>query len=76
MGVFKCSTLMTKINEFESVFFYLFFLQYLINFLGIQSCKVRVRLKLGFFSNSKVLEMCPEGNPKVRVRLKLGCGLN
>ena len=54
----------------------LVFTIYLIYFWGIQSCKVRVRLKLGFFSNSNRLGMCPVANPKGRVRLKLGCGLN
>ena len=43
-----------------------------IFFWGIQSCKVRVRLKLGFFSNSNILNICPVANQKVWVRLKLG----
>ena len=49
---------------------------YFIHFWDIQSCKVRVRLKLGFFSNSNVLKICPVVNPKVWVQLKLRCGLN
>ena len=44
--------------------------------LRLESQKVRVRLKLGFFSEANVLKKRPEVNPKVRVRLKLGCGLN
>ena len=47
-----------------------------IFFWGIQSCKVRVRLKLGFFFNSNILKICPVANQEVWVRLKLGCGLN
>ena len=38
--------------------------------------KVRVRLKLGFFSDANVQKKWPEVNPKVGMRLKLGCGLN
>ena len=47
-----------------------------LDFWRIQSCKVRVRLKLGFFSNANILKIWFEASPKVRVRLKLGCGLN
>ena len=35
-----------------------------------------MRLKLGFFSDANVLNYKPQVYPKVRVRLKLGCGLN
>ena len=35
-----------------------------------------MRLKLGFFSDANVLSYKPHVDPKVRVRLKLGCGLN
>ena len=38
--------------------------------------KVRVRLKSGVFSDSNISKICSQANPKVRVRLKLGCGLN
>ena len=44
--------------------------------LRLESQKGRVRLKLGFFFGADVLKKRPEKNPKVRVRLKLGCGLN
>ena len=47
-----------------------------IFFWGIQSCKVRVRPKLGFFSYSNILKICPVANQKVWMWLKLGCGLN
>ena len=44
----------------------------------ITCCKVRVRLELaiGVFSYSNILKMCPVVNPKVSVRLILGCCLN
>ena len=45
-------------------------------FTELRREKVRVRLKLGFFSDANVLKNWPEVNPKVRLRLKLGCGLN
>ena len=45
-------------------------------FRVIQSYRVRVLLKLVVFSNCNVLKICLKVNPKVRVRLKLGCGLN
>ena len=65
-----CSILMLEILKKKT------FLLFLLDFLGIQSCKVRVRLKLGFFSNAYVLKIWFEASPKVRVRLQLGCGLN
>ena len=42
----------------------------------LESQKVRVQLELGFFSEANVLKKRPGVNPKVRVRLKLRCGLN
>ena len=42
----------------------------------MESYKVRVRLKLGFLSDANALKNKPKLNPEVRVRLKLGCGLN
>ena len=54
----------------------LFFYYVFLEFRGIRSCKVRVRLKLGVFSEANVLRNWPEVSSNVRVRLKLGCGLN
>ena len=47
-----------------------------LEFWGIQSCKVRVRLELEFYSDANVLKNWPGVSPKVRVRLILGCVLN
>ena len=66
-----CSTLIIKCLGLKRIF-----LLYLIYFWDIQSNKVWVRLKLGVFSNFNILKICPVVNPKVQVRLKLGCGLN
>ena len=71
MGLFMWYTLIVIYLGLKRIF-----LLYLIYFWGIQSSKVRVRLKLGFFSHSNILKMGPVVNPKVGVRLKLGCGLN
>ena len=45
------------------------FLLFLFDFWRIQSCKVRVRLNLGFFSYANILKIWFEASPKVRVRL-------
>ena len=68
--------ILKKIKPYLNEFIHMYFLLYSIYFWDIQSNKFRVRLKLGVFSNSNVLKMCPVVNPKVWVRLKLGCGLN
>ena len=44
----------------------------LFTFKNIEKCKVKVRLKLGFFSDVIVLKICLKVNAKVWVRLKLG----
>ena len=51
-------------------------LYYVLLTFGIQSCKARVLLKLGVFSDSNILKNCPVYlvNPKVRVRLITLCG--
>ena len=46
--------------------------QVILTFGGVQSCKVRVRLKLGVFSYPNVLNFWLEVSSKVWVRLKLG----
>ena len=65
------NTILEVLNRFRPLFHCVLF-----TFKGNGSCKVRVRLILGFFSEANVLKHWPELNPKVRVRLKLGCGLN
>ena len=64
-----CSTLIIKSLGSKRIF-----LLYSIYFKDIQNNKVSV--KLGVFSNSNVLKMCSEVNPKVELWLILGCGLN
>ena len=48
----------------------------LFTFYGFESCKVKVPLKLGVFSDANVLKKWSDVNPKVGVRLKIGCSLN
>ena len=55
---------MVSFKLFFTVFYYVLF--------NFGACKVRVRLKLGIFSDSNILKIGPLANPKVRVRLKLG----
>ena len=64
-------TILEVLKRFRSLFHYVLF-----TFKGNGGCKVRVRLILGVFSYANVLKNWPEVNSKVRVRLKLGCGLS
>ena len=68
MSLSKCSTLIIKWLSLK------LFIYYVLSKFG--ACKVMVRLNLGVFSDFNILKICPLANPKVRVRLKLGCGLN
>ena len=69
-----CSILIIKSLWFKNVLHHLS-PYVLFTVQVIDSCKVEVRLILGVFSFPNVLENYPVSNPKVRVRLKLGCGL-
>ena len=63
MSISKCSTLIIEWLSLKLFLYYVLF--------TFGAYKVRVRLKLGVFSDSNILKICPQANPKVRVRLKL-----